>query len=67
MVAKSTFYAMQRDRILAPVEHLRMLGWDRPALRNLSPSQTRNLAGEGMGLPAVTLAATVAAHAVGLW
>ena len=74
MCSSSTFYYFPQDRCLLPKEHLFLAGWPSEAgavsVEGLSPTQIRDLAGESMSLPCVTLALASLALALcaeGLW
>ena len=47
----------QLKRLLKPSEHLKLLGWYGPGVdvRGIGPNALKNLAGEGMSVPSVTL------------
>ena len=53
LCTSSTMYSFGRDRMLLPFEHLLMQGHTRSLRipKNMSPSQIRSLAGEGICLP----------------
>ena len=57
MVSQSQFYSYSRDRLITSREHWQLLGFDATRLKflDLSPSQVKNLAGEAMAPPNVTL------------
>ena len=56
LTTSSEVFAFDLLRGLHPIEHLRVLGWQNPNINGLSARQIRDLAGEAMAIPSVTLA-----------
>ena len=59
LVTGSSIYCVPLNRLLKPVEHLELLGWYGPNVdvQGIGSNALKNLAGEGMSVPSVTLVA----------
>ena len=65
MTQSSEYYLYGQDRVALPREHLRILGFpDTLALKGLTSSQLKSLAGDSMAMPCVTLVLLCMVHAL---
>ena len=56
MCANACYFSFQHGRVLSPAEHLYLLGWSRSVkLGTLSSTMLRELAGESMAQPCLSL------------
>ena len=57
LVTGSSIFCVPLQRLLSPSEHLELLGWYGPDVSTdaFGPCVLKNLAGEGMSVPSVTL------------
>ena len=55
LTTSSLLFSFDRQRIICPAEHLRIMGFGTCNVSNLSSRQLRSLAGEAIALPAAAL------------
>ena len=65
MTTSTTFFVFAEDRICLPAEHLRILGFPQNVQHKcVSGAQLKELCGQAMAVPCITLAATAVALAL---